>query len=575
MGNTPTPVVDLLHTNVAYVLCAALIVIYAWDRFNTPPSNRSSTRQLLYWQSCVGYILSALGLFAALSLLLEQEVWRQLFGLKDNQSLPAPLLATLAMTTLLPRVPLLSRLDRSLLDLFLDWGAIPAEVKRRAAALTPHSFTLTGADLDMLRESGDDDYGESFAGHLRERGCAGLERSRLRFTRVVSLYARLQQLAAEPRYSRFFDQNAEEFAALSRQVESFIRGAVGKLDRVARLHALAADPAYQELLQDHQQAFAADCRERFIMMARFLARAVLRSEPSEREIVDRLRRIGFPGAEPMNLPIFPINSLTALGLGVFLYLTLTGYLFAQIAAHTAGTPGVAAMPHSAFAMAAKVTLVRVATLALTVWLIQRYAFFRRAPGEAPRYFAYLVNGVAAAALTVAAGALLHIFDLNLVAGLQRELPLVLLSLMLCTSVAYCCNDWTDDSAAPRWLRPAEAASCGAVMALGMVIILVGGLGSLRAGGGLLLASYIGLPAALGMMVGACVPHIYRESRRAAAARRNEAAGAGPRPADPPRRAGEALLPAATDTSPHGWRGRAAARRRANPAAPARRAGGAG
>src|SRR5205823_745281 len=154
---------------LAYVFCAALIVVYAWDRFNTPASNRSSTRQMLYWQSCIGYILSALGLFGALSFLLEQQVWRDLLGLKDNQSLPAPLLATLAMTTLLPRVPMVNQLDRWLLDLFLDLGAIPAEVKRRAAALRPHDFTVTAADVKALADAGEDDslpvFGEGFANH--------------------------------------------------------------------------------------------------------------------------------------------------------------------------------------------------------------------------------------------------------------------------------------------------------------------------------------------------------------------------------------------------------------------------
>jgi hypothetical protein len=564
-----------IHTYLAYILCAALIIIYAWDRFNTPPSNRSSTRQLLYWESCFGYILSALGLFLALSALLEQEGWRTLFQLKDNQSLPAPLLATLAMTTLLPRVPLLNQLDRWLLDRFLDWGAIPAEAKRRAAALTPHSFTVQSGDVEALRDGCDGVYGASFASHLRDRGVAGLEHSRLRFTRVAQLYAQIQRLAAEPRYSRFFDQNANEFAALGRQLEGFIRGAVAELDLAAKLHPLAADSAYQELIQDRHQAFAAECRERFILMARFLAQAVLRSEPTEHDIIARLRRIGFPEAEPMNVPIFPINSLTALGLGVFAYLTLTGYLFAHLVAKAADAQGLEALPNTAFMMAAKVTLVRVATLALTVWLIQRYAFFRRNPGESPRYFAYLVNGIAAAALTAAGGAGLHLWDLDPVAGLRNELPLVLLSLMLCTAVACCCNDWAEDGKPPRWLRLAEAVGCGAIMALGMVIIDLADLGRLNAGSGRLLAAFIGLPSALGMMVGACVPHIYRESRRTAAARRDDAGKAELAPADAARLPVEAALPAPADARRYVVRLHATAHRRGTEPEPVIRAGRAG
>src|SRR5437016_11991180 len=75
-------------------------------RFNTPPSNRSSTSQKLYWSSCAGYVLSALALFVALVILLKSGPWRKLLiPSGDDASLPAPLVATLAMTTLRPLAP--------------------------------------------------------------------------------------------------------------------------------------------------------------------------------------------------------------------------------------------------------------------------------------------------------------------------------------------------------------------------------------------------------------------------------------------------------------------------------------
>jgi hypothetical protein len=46
-----------------------------------------------------------------LSILLQQPGWRDFLDLPDKQSLSAPLLATLAMTTLLPSVPILKSLD--------------------------------------------------------------------------------------------------------------------------------------------------------------------------------------------------------------------------------------------------------------------------------------------------------------------------------------------------------------------------------------------------------------------------------------------------------------------------------
>ena len=59
----------LVH--LAYLACGVLIIFYAWDRFSTPASNRSSTRQTLYLWGCAGYIVSALGVFAVLSVLLQ------------------------------------------------------------------------------------------------------------------------------------------------------------------------------------------------------------------------------------------------------------------------------------------------------------------------------------------------------------------------------------------------------------------------------------------------------------------------------------------------------------------------
>jgi hypothetical protein len=99
----------------------------------------------------------------------------------------------------------LKRVDEWLLSVFLDWAEIPAGVKRRAAAMTPQSFTVTEEDITELREAyGDDSYGDTLGRHLRERGGEGLELSQYRLTRVVKLYDRVHKLAGQPRYGRFF-----------------------------------------------------------------------------------------------------------------------------------------------------------------------------------------------------------------------------------------------------------------------------------------------------------------------------------------------------------------------------------
>jgi hypothetical protein len=505
--------VDGNLTNLAYVACGVLIVAYAWDRFNTPASNRSSTRQALYWWSCLGYMFSALAVFAALSLLLRIGPWRTaLLGSADNPSLPAPLIATLAMTTLLSSVPPLKQLDAWILSAFLNWAAIPAEVKRRAAAMTPQSFRVTDEDVTALREVyGDGSYGDTLAEHLRGRSAEGLELSCYRFTRVVKLYDRIKNLAGEPDYCRFFAESADEFATLDRKVAVFLRRSDASLTFAARLRNLDMPAAYEELAQERREAFAEGCRDIFTELVLFLARAVLRSETSEEGIVRRLREVGFAASEPMNLPSFPIDSLTLLALGVFVYLATVCIWFD----HLQGMPHFYAS--GGLVGSCKIALARLVAVGVTVWLMQNYSVFRRTPGQPPRYFGYVVCGVIAGVVAAIVCLVFHLGDADLLGGLYGEAPLILLTVVMCAAVALCCDDWADGSVPPVWLRFIEAAGCASVMALGAALIYLADLLPISVGQmpSWMLAMWIGLPSFMALVIGGCVPSIYRSARHAA------------------------------------------------------------
>jgi hypothetical protein len=507
---------------LTYAACGFLIVVYASGRFNTPPSNRSSTRQTLYWWSCAGYVLSALVLFAALSILLQAAAWRTaLLGRSDEPSLPAPLIATLAMTTLLPSIPLLKRLDEWFLSIFLEWAEIPAEIKRRAAAMTPESFSVSREDVAELRQAcSDGGYGDNLARYLRSRGAEGSERSHYRLTGVVKLYDRVRKLAGAPRYARFFSEAGKEFTELERRVTDFLHRAPASLALDERLRGIENEAVFEELARERREAFAQSCRDVFRELALFLARAVLRSEASEKGIVRSLQEAGFTATEPMNLPRFPINSLTVLALALFLYL---GVLILLLG----GIVGMQQYDQAGGLMvAAKSAMVRLATIGVTVWLIQRYPFFRRAPGDPPRVFAYVVNGIIATAVAAAICISSHLGDADPLASAGGDLPVILLTFPLCTALALCCNDWVEDSPPPAWLRVAEAAGCGLVIAAGMAAVLIylsdrlpfptAGMPAWE------IAMVIGFPATTAVVFGGWVPHIYRAARSAASIRREEA-----------------------------------------------------
>ena len=150
----------------------------------------------LYLWGCAGYIVSALGVFQPYRSYCKSGPWRtMLLGPIDKLSLPAPFIATLAMTTLLSSIPVLKQIDGWILSTFLDWASIPAEVKRRAATMTQQSFHVTEEDVTALRNAYDDGgYGDTLGGHLCARSNDGKE-SQYRLTRILKLYDQIKKLS--------------------------------------------------------------------------------------------------------------------------------------------------------------------------------------------------------------------------------------------------------------------------------------------------------------------------------------------------------------------------------------------
>jgi hypothetical protein len=328
---------------------------------------------------------------------------------------------------------------------------------------------------------------------------------------VAKLYDQLKKLAGEPSYSRFFSEAANELAAIESKMDSFLRRSDSSLNLIQRLRTLNAE-AVDELLQERRELFAEGCRDMFREVALFIARAILRSEASEAGIVRRLRRIGFAASEPMNLPSFPIDSLTVLAFAMFIYLFVMSVFFAHVpsAPNTAG----------GLLMTCKITVARLISIGVTVWLMQNYSQLRRLPGRSLHYFGYLVCGVIASGASALVCLVFRLGDADPLNGLGPDLPVILLSGFICFAVALCCDDWVEDATPPRWLRYVEAAGCAAVMAGGAALVYAADLLPFELSP-LMLAAWIALPGIMALMIGGWVPHIYRSARRAAKSERGD------------------------------------------------------
>jgi hypothetical protein len=150
--------------------------------------------------------------------------------------------------------------------------------------------------------------------------------------------------------------------------------------------------------------------------------------------------------------------------------------------------------------------------------MQRYAFFRRAPGGPPRYFAYFVCGLIASGISLLILLPFHASDDHYLGGIEADPAPVVLSGVLCVALAFCCDDWQSEAEPPVTRRLMEAAGCGMVMALAAAFVYFAGLLPYQLTGMMLRAWFV-LPALMAIILGGLVPHIYRGARRAASARR--------------------------------------------------------
>jgi hypothetical protein len=516
---------------VTYGFFVCLVLLYAAGRFNTPATNRSSTVQSWYWQGLVAYLAASVMLFIVLSLILERPAVRDLllhYGgapdappgpSSDTESLlhvPAPVAATVIMTALLPSIPYLKRLDAALLGFFLRLSCIPAEVTRRAGILRMQGLCVTPADVTELTEyvhaSRMPDAAAQF---LRADAQSEWERSELRFTKVLLLWRRLDGLRERRRYEQFFADYREDDRTLTATMLAFAAKAANGLAGARVVRETETPDVYESLVHDQRESFRQECLDRFADVALFTARAVLQSEPSERDVRERLYAMGFGTVEAPR-PFIPINQLATLCLALLAYLFVGSVVVRRLLPDGESNAWIPLILSVAY----------VASIGFTLWFMHRFAFARRADDGSRPVAAYML--IAALGTAIAAAILIPAM-LVCVGRLPHNSFVALAPFwLLCLAVAHACDDRPPATPEPFWFHCAEAAGCALAMAACVALLYL-----LSPGGPLPPWLRIALPTGTAAVVGFYIPAIHRsglralETRRACSGHDNAAVTAGP------------------------------------------------
>jgi hypothetical protein len=308
-----------IYPSIDLIVGGLFVLFHAGTRFNTPPSNRSSTTAARYFAGLFLYCLVSTGFYALLVSfphLLE-------FGLYGNEigtapgKISLPLLVALLLTVLLPKIPLLNSADKWVFEQLKYLSSIPGEVLRLSAELRKDDMKISIEEQEDVRQTLENDEFEGTDIVFEDdRSPASM------WTKLVVLLQKIEAWKSDRRMARLVATSQSELQnlrdrqqALSSKAKTcfhLIRediedGCNGKTHRATLRYKEDFIERVEQLTQDTYD---------------FIARGVLRAELTDGAREHRLKAMGFSIDWPNQ---FSLNQLLLL-FGVVCIIVLSGFM---------------------------------------------------------------------------------------------------------------------------------------------------------------------------------------------------------------------------------------------------------
>jgi hypothetical protein len=466
-----------MFSYVEIALSAIVIVVFAVDRFKTPPSDpkdgvvpyrisRSTTTAASYYTALSLYGAIALAVFAFL-LLSPQALDRLVATAPEiGEGVPPwarqspPLLVALILTVLLPKIPILSSMDEWFRTKLQRMAAIPHEVRRLSAEVRRAPFRVTAERERELTDA---------------LAAKGFESADIRFeegsapqhlwTKLSMLMRELDGWDADAQFTSYVLTYPNEFTALRFRYEALVPKAVKCF---SLLRELTADPeptkkggaiyAYRDDVMHEIEALLKDVYEA-------ISHAVLLCQFTQRARVSQLIRLGF-GLDPEPPRRLTLNEL----LGLFTGLTILYSFGFVLMRHGGGN--VQRIDPKLFLLALMIAAIYCVAVWCAIAPKARWRVARRSAAHGRPWGWYLLSGLMAAGT----GALIaYLFRLvtyrgDVVAAWElywQTSPWAIMTFATAYGLAFLADDEPGDGfgglLTPARLRWAEAVALTAVM----------------------------------------------------------------------------------------------------------------
>ncbi len=490
------------------------VFLYARERFDTPGPMRPTTTFTRYWMARVGYMMATLGLFLILGAAttdLPPGLASQ-FGM-DTQpldGLPGPVVAALILTSLLPRFPVLNKIDEAVKQWFQRIGNIPLEARELSGRIQSTPLAISPESLALLRPAlADLHIEESWLSRVNAP-CA------CPWTRSAVLYAIVKRWPQTPGYSRYVYDQPAQMERITGQIEALSSAGDAALQSFEMTGRPSPDEGEDKRLRKEIDALHRS-------LCDFIAGGVLQVGLSQRQRLAMLERLGF-GAVPEPRSLLSVHEIILLAGLIFIGMLLIPLIASKF---------ISAPLYLNMRVIVMVPMIYAVAIVAAIYPKAAWPIADVHAAEGRPYAGYFASGCLAAAAAFVVSLLLRYlmdFDGNVIDALTSpgwfrkaflisvdRWPWLLMTFCATIAIAWTADNRFDSPGEePRSLRVIEGISLAMIFALTQWVVLE------------LLRIYsepkqthwnaplmIIMTGIIGAILGYCVPHLYRTKRTAA------------------------------------------------------------
>jgi hypothetical protein len=382
---------------IVRMLGIVLILMYAFERFNTPPSNRSMTTAARYYTAASAYLLIYL---LAYFLLLNYQgllnLLLKLLNLKQfDESLPVGVVGAILLSSVLPKTPGFSAVDQKLRIFFQNLAAIPLQALRLSREIYEAPFSVPVEFRQKVRD------------HLIGLGFDEAElvleqedSAKLLWLKNTVLVLELKDWKDDPSFSEFFKDRNEQFKRLNDRYYRLTEMAKNCFNLVREMSCQDTNSPMEHSVKKFCANFKEQADDLFNEICQFTCQGILKCRLTHGSRCRKMQNMGFHYRD----------GARAASLSIHQFLLLYGLLVALISANFIILFPTWEKREESLLMSTMIVSIYLMAAWCAVLLKDKLPNFRRKPGQFPPSGAYLASGLVA----VAAGILISLFFKTLI-----------------------------------------------------------------------------------------------------------------------------------------------------------------